>query len=573
VKSRLAAILGAGFALRVAYVVLQPRYDPTFARPILDGAFYVATARALAAGGSIGGVYYMPPLYPWALSLFLRVAGDAWATLFMTQHLAVVASAGLIAVVARKAAGDVAGLAAAGLVLVYHPLLFFASRPLGEPLALLLLACGLALAVLDGRATGGAAGFAIGIASVGRPNFLPLAPLWAAIDLARGRRVRAGVLAAGTVLALLPTACHNLRAAPGHIVPVSANGGVVFWLGNAPGAVGVYTPVTGFTGSLETQQQEAIAEAGARAGRPLDAVETDAFWWREGWRARAADVAGTCGLLARRLALTIDSAEHGLDYAPAQDENPLRYAAPLPFAVLFGLAVFGLAALGFKRTGGWPLWSSVAVSAAAPLVFYVSSRHRLPLGFLLSVPAGAGVSAFWARRGFLAYSAGVGALVVSLAVPSGDYSRTEKAAALSTLANVQLKSGELDAAAATARRATALDGANAFAWFGLGVIEAARGDNAEAERAYRAALAADPAQPDAAGNLAGILVRSGRAAEAPRMLETAVAAWPRHAVAWTNLVVAYAASGERERARDAVRRAEGFGVVLDPELVKTVEGS
>src|SRR6185436_17149901 len=111
-------------------------------------------------------------------------------------------------------------------------------------------------------------------------------------------------------------------------VPVSANGGVVFWLGNAPGAVGVYTPAAGFTGSLATQQREAIDEASARAGRALDAVEADGFWWREGLRVRAADPAGTIALLIRRALLTIDSAEHGLDYAPALDENPLRFAAP-----------------------------------------------------------------------------------------------------------------------------------------------------------------------------------------------------------------------------------------------------
>jgi tetratricopeptide (TPR) repeat protein len=271
--------------------------------------------------------------------------------------------------------------------------------------------------------------------------------------------------------------------------------------------------------------------------------------------------------------LTLDSAEHGLDYAPALDANPLRFAAPLSFAVLLGLAVFGVAALGFQRTGGLTLWSAVAVGAVAPLVFYVSSRHRLPLAFLLAVPAGAGVSAIRSTRRFLPYAMGVGALALSFAVPSGDYLRTEKASALSVIADVQRKAGELDAAAETSRRATELDGSNAIAWFNRGVVEAARGKVAEAERAYRAALAADPVQPDAAANLAGLLVRSGRAGEAVPALERALSAWPRHTVGWTNLVVAYAASGDRARALDAARRAAGSGVTLDPALVKTVEGT
>jgi predicted Zn-dependent protease len=86
-------------------------------------------------------------------------------------------------------------------------------------------------------------------------------------------------------------------------------------------------------------------------------------------------------------------------------------------------------------------------------------------------------------------------------------------------------------------------------------------------------LVADPTQPDAAANLAGLLVATGRAAEALPLLERALSEWPRHAVGWTNLVVAYAASGDRELARDAARRASAFGVTLNPELLATVEGT
>lgn len=569
-KRRLLALLAVGFALRVAYVLLQPRFDPTFARPILDGAYYVTAARALASGGSTMGVYYMPPLYPWVLSLFLRVFDDAWLLLFLTQQLMVVASAGLLALVGRKAAGEAAGLASAALVLLYHPILFFASRPLGEPLALLLLASGLVLVGRKDDRSGVAAGIAVGFASLVRPNFLPLAVLWAAGDLARRRLRRAALLCGATLVALLPALAHNF-AASRHLVPVSANGGVVFWLGNAPGAVGVYTPAAGFTGSLQTQQHEAIAEASARSGRELDAVESDAFWWRQGLRARAADPLGSIALVARRALLTVDSAEHGLDYAPALDANPLRFVAPVPFALLLGLAVFGVAAAGPARTGGLALWSSLLVSAAAPLVFYVSSRHRLPVAFLLAVPAGTGVVALPSTRRVWPYAVGLGALVLSLAIPSAALMKAEEASALSVVADVQRKAGELEAAAGTARRATELDGTNAIAWFNRGVIEAARGRRADAERAYRAALAADPVMPDAAANLAAILVATGRATEAPPLLEKALAAWPRHAAGWTNLIVAYAASGDRERARDAVRRAASSRVTLDPELVRTVE--
>jgi Flp pilus assembly protein TadD len=171
----------------------------------------------------------------------------------------------------------------------------------------------------------------------------------------------------------------------------------------------------------------------------------------------------------------------------------------------------------------------------------------------------------------LPYAAGLGALGLSFAVPSADLVRTEKSAALSLVATVEMKNGNLDRAVETSRRSTEIDPQNAIAWFNRGVIAGARGDDGEAERAYRAALTADPAQPDAAANLAGLLVKAGRPREAAAALENALAVWPRHTAGWTNLVVAYAASGDRARAREAARRATQLGVLLDPGLVKTVE--
>jgi hypothetical protein len=48
----LAAVLAAGAALRIAYVLAQPGYDPRFAQPLLDGQYYLDWARSLAAGGA-----------------------------------------------------------------------------------------------------------------------------------------------------------------------------------------------------------------------------------------------------------------------------------------------------------------------------------------------------------------------------------------------------------------------------------------------------------------------------------------------------------------------------------------
>ena len=53
----LAAILFAGYLLRLAYLFVQPATDPSFAIPMLDGEIYTRWARSLAAGdGSPAGL-------------------------------------------------------------------------------------------------------------------------------------------------------------------------------------------------------------------------------------------------------------------------------------------------------------------------------------------------------------------------------------------------------------------------------------------------------------------------------------------------------------------------------------
>ncbi len=558
-----AAIGGLALVLRLAYVAAQPGTDPSFARPMLDEAVYVGWARGLAAGaGQPPGAFYLAPLYPSLLAVW-AAAGAGFGALYAVQQFVAVATAGFLAWTARAIAGPTAGIAAGVLVLAYHPALFFAARPLGETLALALLASALA-AGSGARGPGAASGVLTGLAALARPNLAPLAIVWSF----RWPR-RAVLLLGGAALALAPAAVRNW-AASGHLVPVSSNGGITFYQGNGPGALGIFTPVEGLSGRLDRQRDEATRAASARAGRTLDAVEADAWWVWRALQVRAADPRGTAVLLARRLGLLVSSREIGLDAAPALDANPWRWGAPLPFAVLLGLAVAGVSAVGFARTGGWLVWGAVATCAAAPLLFYVSSRYRLPLAATLAVPAGVGIAALLhptaPRRGRAAALAATAA-GISFLVPTDALARACLASGLSNRSVAWIAAGELERASADVQRALALDSSAAATWFNAGVVAERRGDLPGAERAYRQALAREPASADAAGNLGGVLVRAGRALEAAAVLERGIAADPGHRTCWTNLVVALLQAGHVAEARAAVARAAAVGVHLDAGLL------
>jgi len=568
------AILAAGLAVRVAYVVLQPSFDPTFQSPMLDGEYYLVWARAIAEGqGGFDGVYYLGPLYPMALALLTGGYDFDFGFLYLLQHGLLVSAAAALGLVARRFAGDRAGIAATALALLYHPALYFASRPLSEPLGIALMAWGLLAAVaVEEAGKGGRAAFVSGLlgglAALARPSFLPIPLLWA-LALAARRKPRGALLAAlGAVLALAPVTARNL-AVSGHVVPVSANAGIVLWLGNAPGAVGVYTPVEGFSGQLATQQEEAVALASLEAGREVDAVEADRHFRRKAVAARLEDLPGTIFLFARRLGLTLDNAEHGLDYAPSLDRNPVRFLAPLPFALLVGLAVLGAIGRGGGR--GWvPLWVAAAGCALTPLLFYVSSRHRLPLALLLAVPAGAAFAGIGRRRLAWGAAAGVAAAALALALPTGGLVRAQQAGALSNLSVVHEAAGNLEAAERTARLALARDPSSEAAAYNLAVVLEKTARAPEAQEIYRRIVRANPANAEAAGNLASLLVRKGSPEEAVPILEEALRHRPGHHACWSNLVVALASVGDLAGARAAAAGAAGHGVALEAGLLEAI---
>ncbi len=573
----LGAILLAGLLVRIGYVLSQPRHDPSFSWPILDGAYYLDWARSILTGASWdGSAFYMAPLYPYLLAGFLRLFGESFTLLYLLQHLAVVASAGVLAEFARRAADEKAALATAALVLLYHPLLFFASRPLGEPVPLLAISLALLLAHAEGSPMWAAAGVAAGVASLGRPNLLLVPALWAAAEVGRRRYLRAGALLLGTALAVSPVALRN-HLVSGHLVPISANSGIVLYLGNGPGAVGGLTRIEGFSGGLANQRAEAVALARARSHADLDPVEADRWWGREALRERLRDPVGSLLLLGRRFLLTIDDAEHGLDYSPSIDPVPLRHAAPVHFAILLALSAAAIVLAGFRGSGGRLAWLAIASCAAAPLIFYASSRHRLPMAMLLAVPAGVGLSGFLGARGAIprgkllrAIVVGASCGVISLAVPSGGAKRSEEANALLGLAESASRAGDLAAAERMTARAVELDGGSAAVRFNRGAVLERAGRSREAEEEYRRALGIDPGFGEAAANLAGLLVKKGAAMEAVPILRRALAARPAHALCWTNLVVALRAAGDLAGARDAAEGAEREGVHLDGGLLRWI---
>lgn len=579
--SVLGLILALGLLLRTGYVVAQPASDPTFLAPSLDGEHYLDWARRIAPGHlGVDGVPYLAPGYPLALAAIFGAIGERLLAVALLQQIAVLAGAALAAVWARRRAGELAGWAAAALLTFQHATIFFAGRLAAESL-FVLPALG-ALVLVDRapsserRSTFAIAGVLCGLSALGRPNLLALPVLWCLWLALRRRFGPALLLLAGTLAILAPLTLRN-AAVSGSFVPVSSNAGITAFHGNGPGARGVYTRPEGFSGRLSTQREEALELARVRSGDPgLDALAADRWWGGEALRTRLADPVDTLALGLRRIGLVLDSRESALGAHPGLDTNPWRatwrVAGDLPwipFGLLAGLALAGVIAR--PRAVGAPAWLAIAGAAAAPLLFYVSSRYRLPLTIFLCLPAGVGVAVLWARPAAKAIGAGALLLIFSFVVPNAAVHRAQRAGALANLAAAYERMGGLEAAEREARRAVELDPGAVVARFNLGRILERTEDVEGAERQYREAHAIDPSVVEPALNLAALLVRSGRAAEADAPLERALASHPRHTGLWTNRVVAAIAAGRLDTARRFAEDARAAGVALDPELLATFD--
>jgi Tfp pilus assembly protein PilF len=285
--------------------------------------------------------------------------------------------------------------------------------------------------------------------------------------------------------------------------------------------------------------------------------------------------------------MTLDSHEYGLDYAPLGDMNPWRPLVRfgkgagiplLPLGALLGLALAGLLLRGVRGTGGYEVWAAIVACAAAPLLFYVSSRYRLPFAALLVIPAGCGLAAIVRRPDGMTVGRRLAALLtaaaicaVSLLVPFHGLKTTMAGEDLAKRAEAHRKLGDLETAQREIDEAMKLAPASALLRHNAGVLAESRGDPAAAESLYRDAFALDPDLDAAAGNLGALLILGGRADEAIPLLRRALEHRPASALCWTNLVAAHLARNEIAAARAAVREAGRAGAELDPGLVRQVE--
>lgn len=239
----LAAIAGAAFVLRIAYMVGVDPQVPALS----DAGAYHLLANHLADGhgyvrpfdlsrlGLVHPTAEYPPLFPALLSAVPFVGGTGVDAQRILTCLMGTGTVVMVGVLGRRVRGDTVGLVAAGLAAIYPMLVMADGVLMAESLFALLVTTSLVLAyrALDAPGLGrfAALGLVLGLAALTRAEGLVLAvvlvvPLaWRLRGTTAPRKIGLAATTVGvTVLVIVPWTIRNAVELD-HLVPISNNVG------------------------------------------------------------------------------------------------------------------------------------------------------------------------------------------------------------------------------------------------------------------------------------------------------------------------------------------------------------
>jgi hypothetical protein len=283
----------------------------------------------------------------------------------------------LIAALARRAAGTRASVVAAYVAASYPPLVWLSSYVFSEALYMpLALGCILLLDMIGNPSREEtdrwnpwwmtvAAGVLAGTAALVRSAmtaFLPLAALWL---IYRGRLRHAVLLGVVVALIVVPWGIRNLNT-HGRLILVAADGGVTFWTGNHPLAIG--------EGDLAANPQIKREEILFRQAHPgLTAEQLEPLYYQDAMRHITNHPGWWLALLARKLFYTF------VPIGPSYTLHSTKYliATVVPYAVLLPFAVVGVGRL-IRQGHVVPLLLLALSSVITAVLFLPQERFRIP---------------------------------------------------------------------------------------------------------------------------------------------------------------------------------------------------
>lgn len=358
----------------------------------------------------------LSPGYLWTIAL-LRAIGFGVEGIRTLQIVLLSGVAAMAGAIANRWSGMTAAVLAAILVLGSKAALVNATDLEPEIFLLFFSAFGLMLVLECGGKAPAlvfAAGLSFGLATAFRPVAL-LASV-ALFGLLIVRRLKPILFAIGFVVPVLAVLLVN-RAMTGSMLLMDP--GTVFYEGmnaNATGYAGVAPRIVKdveqtIPGS-DTMHVAYRVVASRAMGRPVTREEANRYWSRKSFAFITTYPMRAVTLVLRKIRLLV-SAHDAYDVPSMVLKDRALGGLWISWALLVPLALYGIA----DRRSPIAVLLYLVCAAVSPIVFFVTTRHRLPLLIGLAILGSIGVAALIERRAYVAAALIVLAAVV-LSVPA-----------------------------------------------------------------------------------------------------------------------------------------------------------
>lgn len=612
----LALILLLAFTLRFIFFY-QMAKSPIAEMVIEDSKTYHDWALRIAGGEWTGpDVFYALPLYPYLLGLVYTIFGSHLQIAKFIQILIGTTSCWLIFLLGRRLFSVSVGLLAAFFMSIYGWLIVYDSAILSPVLIIFLDALVLLYLLRLERQSSGwigwlGGGLLIGITTAASAHillFIPLVVVWLFVNPSfrtnRPRWISAAVYLLGVVIALTPITIHNWQVGD-DFIPLTAHGGINFYIGNNPHSRGVFEPPPILRSGGATLRHDAEKIARKAIGRELKPSEVSAYWFNKGFIFIKEQPLKFGYLFFRKFTVFWDNLEIAdvihpyffLKVAPILNLYFLVFGVIAPFALL------GLVLSWKRRSRIFLIYFFIGGYIFSIVLYFINSRYRLPLiPFLLifaaysfywwweKIKAGRWISVAISIGGLAGFILWVNPQLITkprfvLNMGAGYnhlgayYSRkgdldralvefTEalrlepyRAEAHYNLSNIQFKMGDLDNAEVGYREAIKRNPYYDSAHLALAMVHERKGETEKARYKYLEIIKNLPSNIRAYLGLTRLLLTTNRPDEAVQILNQAISVQPNYPEFYLYLGAAQEKRGDRDASVSALKQ----GLTISPE--------
>lgn len=374
--------------LKLAYVIQSA--DATHVTvPIMDSEYYYRMAEDIMSGGFVRGeAYFMGPLYPYVLAILFGIFGKSIMAVRIVQAVVGSLTVVLTWMIGRRIMRPSVAFLAAAMLALYGAMTFYEGQLLMMWLGTV-LNMSMLWVLMTRKGTGSLllAGVLLGLSALARANVLIVLVVvvpWILFLNDRAKRWRNTILFTGAVvITILPATIHNLVTSHDFVL-ITSNGGVNFYIGNSPGAAGIFYPPKG----INLVTDDAVKTYVERVlGHKVTPSELSRYWFGEAFDFIRSSPGAELGLTVRKAALYLNGYE--IPQIEAWEVVRSRYGSlRILFVSMWMLLSLGLMGMLFA-VREWKryflLYGYFIAFSASIVLFFVTARYRIQVAPVLAL--------------------------------------------------------------------------------------------------------------------------------------------------------------------------------------------